>query len=64
MGERYQLLEAGVARTQWIAMKFGMFFVGQKENALSIDDLTQRETFFFRDTVLDSASHFFFVLVY
>ena len=26
MGERYELLEARATKTQWIAMKFGMFF--------------------------------------
>ena len=46
MGECYQLLEAGATKTQWIAMKFGMSFMGPKENPLSIDDLAQRETYF------------------
>ena len=48
MGERYQLLEAGATKTQLTAMKFGMFFIGPKENALLIDDLAQRETYFLR----------------
>ena len=50
MGERYQLLEAGATKPQWIAMKFGMFFIGSRENALSIDDLAQGETYFFVTT--------------
>ena len=46
MGERYQVLEAGATKTQWIAMKIGMFFIGPKKNALSIDDLAQKEMYF------------------
>ena len=47
MGERYQVLEPKATKTQWIAMKFGMFFIGPKKNALSIDGLAQKETYFF-----------------
>ena len=46
MGERYQLLEAGATKTQWIAMTFGMFLLTQRKNALSLDDLAQREMYF------------------
>ena len=56
MGERYELLEAGATKTQWIAMKFGMFFIVPEENAVSIDDLAERKRISCH-TLLDSASH-------
>ena len=46
MGEGYQLLEAGATKTHWIVMKFGMFLISPKENAVSIDDLALRKKYF------------------